>query len=172
LIEVTNKELRIVSQDQESTIKNVSSIVIHIKNAKNVELRLNVGEEQASTVSGVSQAEQSRTVWRTKPIQEAREKGKKIKLNSATVIVYNGKVYLDGCWPSDYTIVSNALSLNYVMNLIDRVRLTDFERAKSAVQEVLQGSDKVTIRRLARSKCAVNALTELEIKVHRGEVRL
>jgi len=190
IIEFTG-EMKTVSRIAERVFKveavNTSSIVIRVENIelkdielkqnaklKSIELRLNAREEQTGIESEVKHIEPSWKTQRIKSIQEAREKGKKIKLSftSATIIIYNDKVYLDRCWPSDYTIVSNALSLDYVMQLIDRVRLMDLERAKSVVRDVLQTSNKVTIRRLARSECAVNALAELAVKVHRGEARL
>jgi len=173
IIEFVGGELKINQSGNAIRIEiaNTSSVSIEVKDISNVELRLNIGG-QPGAETGAGHFEPPWNVQRVKALQRARDEGRKIELSSVTVIVYNNKVYLDRCWPSDITVFSNALPLEYVKNLVSAVEAADLEQAKMAVRSMLQSSDRVTIRRLARSPCAVDALAELAVKVRKGEVQL
>ena len=137
-------------------------------------LRLEVIGIRSMIIYPLTFAQQMEPSWKRRRLRylaEAREKGKKITLSAGTVIVYNGKLYFDSCWGSDYTRATNTLSVDDLRYLINNISETDPMEVAKKVRELLASSDKKVLQRLAITQCVIECLGELISKINRGELK-
>lgn len=174
-IEITCEGWKVYSVDKET-------IRLEVLGAKSISIHPSISESMVSILTqharispdfhAQSYKEADWRQRRLKQLQEARERGRRIILEAGTIIIHNDKLFFDSCWGSDYTRATNTLRLDVLLDLVDRIRLTDPEKARVEVKQMLKNSGKKTLQRLAGTNCVVECLGELISKIHKGEVKI
>ena len=159
--------------DNKNIVVEIKCDEWRLQSSSKESLRLEVIGIRSMIIYPLTLAQQMEPSWKRRRLRylaEAREKGKKITLSTGTVIVYNGKLYFDSCWGSDYTRATNTLSIEDLRYLINNISETDPIEASKKVRELLTNSGRKVLQRLAITQCVIECLGELISKINRGEL--